>query len=46
VAAIGVLYGQKFFWIVFGCVSLYMVVTIVVTEWRAKFFKRMAKADA
>ena len=46
VAAIGVLYGQKFFWIVFGCVTVYMVVTIVVTEWRAKFFKRMSKADA
>mmetsp|Transcript_11579 Transcript_11579/g.19564 ORF Transcript_11579/g.19564 Transcript_11579/m.19564 type:complete len:318 (+) Transcript_11579:279-1232(+) len=46
IAAIGVLYGLKFFWIVFGTVFLYLVVTFVVTEWRAKYFKRMAKADA
>jgi ABC-type transport system involved in Fe-S cluster assembly fused permease/ATPase subunit len=31
---------------VFACVAVYLTVTIVVTEWRAKYFKRMAKADA
>jgi len=46
VATIGILYGKKFFWLNFGCIILYMLVTLVVTEWRAKYFKNMSKADA
>jgi len=29
-----------------GCILMYMLLTVVVTEWRAKYFRDMAKKDA
>mmetsp|Transcript_11075 Transcript_11075/g.16833 ORF Transcript_11075/g.16833 Transcript_11075/m.16833 type:complete len:259 (+) Transcript_11075:657-1433(+) len=46
VTTIGILYGQMFFFLNLGCMSLYIIITLVVTEWRAKYFKKMVKADA
>lgn len=46
VATIGYLYPQRYFWLNLGCVTLYMLATILVTEWRAGYFKEMTKKDA
>lgn len=46
VGVIGILYPLKYFWINFGTIILYFVVTIVCTEWRAKYFKKQSQADA
>lgn len=45
VAIIGVLYPYYFSLIVVGTIFIYLIVTVVVTEWRAKYFKLMTKAD-
>jgi ATP-binding cassette subfamily B protein len=39
VAAIGYLYPQKYFWLNLGCIVIYLLSTVLVTEWRAKYFK-------
>ena len=42
---IAVFYSYIFFLITATSVFLYVVVTICITEWRAKHFKRMAQKD-
>jgi len=46
IGIIGYLYAQKFFWLNFGTILLYLIATLVCTEWRAKFFKKMSAQDA
>jgi len=40
------LYPVAFFFITGGSVVVYIVVTGVITEWRAKYFKLMAQKDS
>lgn len=42
---ISILYPIIFFTVVFTSVFVYVFLTIVLTEWRAKYFKRMAQKD-
>jgi len=44
-AVLGYLYPIEFFGTTFGCVVLYIIATVVVTEWRAKYFKTLAVKD-
>jgi len=46
IGAIGYLYAPKFFWLNVGSMILYLLATIIATEWRAKFFKEMTTKDA
>ena len=46
IGAIGYLYQPKFFWLNFGAMLLYLLATLIATEWRAKFFKLMTQKDA
>lgn len=46
IGAIGYLYQPKFFWLNFGAMLLYLLATLIATEWRAKFFKVMTQKDA
>lgn len=46
VVTIGVLYPAKYFGIIFSAIFLYLLATILVTEWRAGYFKEMTKKDA
>ena len=46
IGAIGYLYQPKFFWLNFGAMLLYLLATVIATEWRAKFFKVMSQKDA
>ena len=46
VGTIAYLYSYKFFLINFGAIAIYLTVTFVATEWRAKFFKTMSKQDS
>jgi ATP-binding cassette subfamily B protein len=39
-------YPQVFFWLQLGAICMYIVVTFVMTEWRAKYFKAMTQKDA
>ena len=39
IGAIGYLFPQKYFWLNFGCIVIYLLATVIVTEWRAKYFK-------
>ncbi len=41
-----VLYPVAFFFICGGSVAIYITVTVVITEWRAKYFKSMAMKDS
>ena len=45
IVVIGVLYPFYFCLLVLGTVVIYLLVTVYVTEWRAKHFKAMTKAD-
>ena len=42
---ISILYPVEFFGATFACVILYIIATVVVTEWRAKYFKVLAMKD-
>ena len=44
-AIIGLYYPIEFFGLTFISVMSYVVVTYIVTEWRAKFFKEMMLKD-
>lgn len=44
-AIIGGLYPIEFFGTAFTCVILYVIATVTVTEWRAKYFKTLAMKD-
>jgi ABC-type transport system involved in Fe-S cluster assembly fused permease/ATPase subunit len=44
-AVIGYIYPIEFFGTTFACVVVYIIVTVVVTEWRAKYFKTLAVKD-
>lgn len=46
IAAIGTLYPQRYLWLNLGAITIYLLATIFVTEWRAKYFKTMTKKDA
>jgi ABC-type transport system involved in Fe-S cluster assembly fused permease/ATPase subunit len=46
IGAICYLFRQEFFWICFGMVILYFLITILITEWRSKFFKTQSKSDS
>lgn len=46
IGAIGYLYQPKFFWLNLGAMLLYLLATVIATEWRAKFFKVMTQKDA
>ena len=46
VATIAVLYPARYFWLNLGCITLYLLATVIVTEWRAGYFKEMTKKDA
>ena len=46
VATISVLYPQRYFWLNLGGIVLYLLATVIVTEWRAGYFKEMTKRDA
>ena len=45
VVVIATLYTYYFCLVVLGTIIVYLIVTFVVTEWRAKYFKAMTKAD-
>ena len=45
IAIIGYIYPIDFFAITTTSVFLYILATVCVTEWRAKFFKTMAMKD-
>ena len=45
IAIIGYLYDLEFFIVTTSSVFLYILATVCVTEWRAKFFKSMAMKD-
>lgn len=40
------LYPVAFFFICGGSVAIYILLTVVITEWRAKYFKSMAMKDS
>jgi ABC-type transport system involved in Fe-S cluster assembly fused permease/ATPase subunit len=42
---IGTLYAIEFFLATLAAVILYVIVTVVVTEWRARYFKSLAMKD-
>ena len=42
---ISVIYPIEFFSITLICVLLYVIFTVCITEWRAKFFKKLAQKD-
>ena len=44
-AIIFALYPVVFFSVVFASVFVYVTLTIVLTEWRAKYFKSLAQKD-
>jgi ATP-binding cassette subfamily B protein len=46
IGVIGYLYDQKFFWLNFGTILVYLIATLICTEWRAKYFKKMSEQDA
>lgn len=46
IATIGTLYPQRYLWLNLGAIVIYLLATILVTEWRAKYFKNMTKRDA
>jgi ABC-type transport system involved in Fe-S cluster assembly fused permease/ATPase subunit len=39
IGTIGYLFPQKYFWLNLGCIIIYLLATVIVTEWRAKYFK-------
>ena len=43
---IALLFPMKYFFLNFGCIALYLLSTVLVTEWRAKYFKIQSKKDA
>jgi len=46
ITIIGYLFTQKYLYINLGTIIVYIVVTIICTEWRAKYFKRLALSDS
>jgi len=46
IGTIGYLFPQKYFWLNLGCIVIYLLATVIVTEWRAKYFKLQSKKDA
>lgn len=46
ITIIGYLFPLKYLYINAGTIVAYFVITILCTEWRAKFFKKMSQMDA
>ena len=46
IGVIGLIYETKYFVLNLATIVMYFVVTIVCTEWRAKFFKKQSQMDA
>ena len=46
ISSIGIIYSQKFFWITFSTFFIFIMVTYIGTEWRAKYFKELNKRDS
>ena len=46
ITIIGYLFAPKYLYVNFGTILMYIIATIVCTEWRAKYFKRLALADS
>jgi len=45
IVSIGFIFPYHFFILVIACISVYLVITFYVTEWRAKYFRRMNIKD-
>jgi len=46
ITIIGYLFTPKYLYVNLGTIIMYIIATIICTEWRAKYFKRLSLADS